>query len=226
MNAIPEVKKAAWLCFDLDGTLVDSVPDITFSINEMLVSLGFDTVEESLARSWVGNGADKLIERALTHVQKKLPDESLFLGAKKLFLAAYDKNLAVKTTIYPGCIETLKYFFEKQIPMACVTNKPRQFTPALLDRLGLSLYFSALVCGDDLDAKKPDPQPILEAIRQLDGKPESGYMVGDSETDILAAKRAGSGAIYVSYGYNRGVPVEMHNPICINQLVELQTLFE
>lgn len=226
MNEIPGIKTPAWLCFDLDGTLVDSVPDITFSINEMLISLEFAAVEESLARSWVGNGADKLIERALAHAQNKLPEQGLFDHAKQLFLDAYDRNLAVKTTIYPGCTETLKYFLEKQIPMACVTNKPRQFTPTLLDKLGLSRYFSAVVCGDDLDKKKPDPEPVLEAIRQLNGKPESGYMVGDSETDILAAKRAGSGAIYVSYGYNRGVPVERHKPICINELGELQRLFE
>ena len=226
MNALPGIKKVAWLCFDLDGTLVDSVPDITFSINEMLDALGYETVAETLARSWVGNGADKLIERALTHALNRQPDERIFMQGKQLFLDAYDRNLAVKTTIYPGCIETLEYFFEKQVPLGCVTNKPRQFTPALLEKLGLSSYFSALVCGDDLDKKKPDPEPILEAIKQLNGKPESGYMVGDSETDILAAKRAGSGAIYVSYGYNRGVPVERYQPVCINELVELQTLFE
>ena len=226
MNALRETKSTAWLCFDLDGTLVDSVPDITFSINEMLESLGFAKVEESLARSWVGNGADKLIERALVHGQEIMPEKKLFSLARQLFLAAYDKNLAVKTTLYPDCVETLKYFYEKEIPLGCVTNKPRQFTPALLEKLGLSRYFSVLVCGDDMDKKKPEPEPILEAIRQLNGKPESGYMVGDSETDILAAKRAGSGAIYVSYGYNRGVPVERHAPICINRLSELQDLFE
>ena len=218
--------KPTWLCFDLDGTLVDSVPDITFSINEMLQALQFQAVEETLARSWVGNGAVKLIERALAHVQNKMPDEELFSKAQQLFFAAYEKNVAVKTTIYPGCVETLRYFHAQKIPLGCVTNKPRKFTPPLLEKLDLAQYFSALVCGDDLEKKKPEPEPVLEVIRQLGGKPDNGYMVGDSETDILAAKRAGTGAIYVSYGYNRGVPVEKHEPICINELNELQNLFK
>ncbi|MEM7304015.1 MAG: phosphoglycolate phosphatase [Pseudomonadota bacterium] len=226
MNEISNINNLEWLCFDLDGTLIDSVPDITFSINEMLEALGLMAVEESLARSWVGNGADILIQRALKYATKNKPEENLFSEAKQLFIKAYDKNLAVKTTIYPDCIEVLKYFFERDIPIGCVTNKPRQFTSPLLEKLDLSQYFSALVCGDDLEKKKPEPEPVLEAIRQLNGEPSKGYMVGDSETDILAAKRAGAGAIYVSYGYNRGVPVEKHGPICINRLCELQLLFK
>ncbi|MEM8844724.1 MAG: phosphoglycolate phosphatase [Pseudomonadota bacterium] len=214
-----------WLCFDLDGTLVDSVPDVTFSINEMLQAFQFDQVEASLARNWVGNGADKLIERALVHTLGQMPEKNLFEQAKKLFFTAYQKNLAVKTTIYPGCVDVLKFFQLQNIPLGCVTNKPRQFTPPLLEKLDLAQYFSALVCGDDLATKKPDPEPLLEAIQQLGGKPNNGYMVGDSETDILAASRARTGAIYVSYGYNRGVSVEKYQPIYINVLTELQTLF-
>lgn len=210
-----------WLCFDLDGTLVDSVPDITFSINEMLNQLEFEKVDENIARTWVGNGATKLIERALTYSIGKMPSKSLLEQAKYSFFAVYEKNLAVKTIVYPECIELLQHIADKNIPMACVTNKPRKFTPPLLQKLSMQQYFSAVVCGDDLPTQKPDPAMVLEAIKQLGGKPETGYMVGDSQTDMAAASAAGTGAIYVSYGYNRGVCVEKYQPIHVNSLNEL-----
>ncbi len=214
-----------WLCFDLDGTLVDSVPDITFSVNEMLEQLRLDVVDEEVARTWIGNGAAKLIERALTHVIGEKPGNEMFAKAKALFFVAYEKNIAVKTTLYPGCLEVLEYFSKQNIPLACVTNKPRKFTPPLLEKLAMADFFQALVCGDDLPTQKPDPAMLLEAVRQLAGEPDKGYMIGDSETDIATANGAGTGAIYVSYGYNRGVSVEKYQPIYVNSLQEIADLF-
>lgn len=214
-----------WLCFDLDGTLVDSVPDITFSVNEMLVHLQLGMVDEEVARTWIGNGAAKLIERALIHAMKEQPDHVLLEKAKALFFIAYEKNIAVKTLVYPDCMEMLGHFANQDIPLACVTNKPRKFTPPLLEKLGMASYFKAVVCGDDLSTQKPEPEMLLEAIRQLGGEPHTGYMIGDSETDIASARHAGTGAIYVSYGYNRGVSVEKYHPICVNSLKEIPELF-
>ena len=214
-----------WLCFDLDGTLVDSVPDITLSVNEMLRQLQLDAVDEQIARSWIGNGAATLIERALVHVLGNQPSNEQLDKAKSLFFIAYEKNIAVKTVVYPGCIALLNYLANKNIPLACVTNKPRQFTPPLLEKLGMAKFFKVLMCGDDLPTQKPDPAMLLEAIRQLGGEPHTGYMVGDSETDIASANNAGAGAIYVSYGYNRGVCVEKYQPICVNSLEQLLQLF-
>lgn len=219
------VQKPEWLCFDLDGTLVDSVPDITFSVNEMLQALQLNTVDEDITRTWVGNGTIKLLQRALHHVLEAEPSSHLLEQAKAHFFTAYKKNIAVKTVVYPGCLQVLEHFANKNIPLGCVTNKPRQFTSALLEKLGMAEFFRVLVCGDDLATQKPDPAPILEAIRQLNGQPQTGYMIGDSETDIMAANRAGTGAIYVSYGYNRGVCVEKHQPICVHSLKELLQLF-
>lgn len=210
-----------WLCFDLDGTLVDSVPDITFSINQMLIEMQLDMVDENLARTWIGNGAAKLIERALTHTMGELPNSVTNEQGKQYFFKAYEKNIAVNTIVYPGCIELLQHLANQKIPLACVTNKPRKFTPPLLEKLSMAEYFSALVCGDDLPTQKPEPQMMLHAIDQLGGKPETGYMVGDSQTDMAAARAAGTGAIYVSYGYNRGVSVEKYQPIHVNSLKEL-----
>ncbi len=214
-----------WLCFDLDGTLVDSVPDITFSVNEMLDQLQLEVVDEVVARTWIGNGAAKLIERALTHVLAAKPNSDLLDQAKALFFVAYEKNIAVKTVVYPDCIEVLEHFSSRDIPLACVTNKPRKFTPPLLEKLVIGSYFKAVVCGDDMSTQKPEPEMLLEAIRQLGGTPQTGYMVGDSETDIATANSAGAGAIYVSYGYNRGVSVEKYQPICVNSLKEIPKLF-
>jgi len=214
-----------WLCFDLDGTLVDSVPDITLSVNEMLQQLQLEMVDEKIARTWIGNGAAKLIERAIVHVLEGTPSHEFLEKAKSLFFIAYEKNIAVKTVVYPGCMELLNYLSNKNIPLACVTNKPRQFTPPLLVKLGMAEFFKVLMCGDDLPTQKPDPGMLLEAIRRLGGEPHTGYMVGDSETDIASANNAGTGAIYVSYGYNRGVCVEKYQPICVNSLEQLLHLF-
>ena len=222
--SVLEALRPDWLCFDLDGTLVDSVPDITFSVNEMLTLLQLENVDESLARSWIGNGAAKLVERALTHVMGKSPDKTILDQAKQYFFAAYEKNIAVKTIVYPGCMQLLQHVASKNIRMACVTNKPRQFTPPLLEKLSMAQYFSAVVCGDDLPTQKPDPAMVSHAISQLGGNPETGYMVGDSQTDMAAARAAGTGAIYVSYGYNRGVCVEKYQPIHVNSLNELINL--
>ena len=220
-----ELALPQWLCFDLDGTLVDSVPDITFSVNEMLEQLQLDIVDEAVARTWIGNGAAKLIERALTHILADMPSGELLEKAKALFFIAYEKNIAVKTVVYPDCIEVLEHFVNLGIPLACVTNKPRKFTPPLLEKLSMDSYFKAVVCGDDLSTQKPEPGMLLEAVRQLGGEPHAGYMIGDSETDIASANSAGTGAIYVSYGYNRGVSVENYQPICVSGLKEIPQLF-
>lgn len=214
-----------WLCFDLDGTLVDSVPDITFSVNEMLMQLQLELVDEAVVRTWIGNGAAKLIERALTHVLGDKPSFACLEKAKLLFFVAYEKNIAVKTIVYPHCIEVLEHFVGLDIPLACVTNKPRKFTPPLLEKLALADYFKAIVCGDDLPTQKPEPEMLMEAVRQLGGEMHAGYMIGDSETDIATANNAGAGAIYVSYGYNRGVSVEKYQPICVSGLNEIPNLF-
>lgn len=214
-----------WLCFDLDGTLVDSSPDIALSINIMLHEIGCTSVSQELVQLWIGNGAEKLLERALHHALGEKPNANINKQARELFIKAYSENAANLTQCYPNAIETLQYFQNAGVGLGCVTNKPRQFVLPLFDALALQPYFSALVCGDDLPSKKPSPEPILAAMQQLGGQIDNGYMVGDSETDILAAKHAGTGAIYVSYGYNRGVSVEQYAPITIHGLQELLTIF-
>lgn len=215
----------SWLCFDLDGTLVDSAPDLTTSLNLMLVEMQLAPVTEDSVRSWIGNGALKLIQRALAHVQLAQASEEQLVQAKALFFAAYANNVANRTFCYPHCQSVLAYLKEANVRMACVTNKPREFTLPLLRKLELADYFKVFICGDDLPSKKPDPAPVLAAIQQLDGSPAQGYMVGDSVTDMISARDAGVGAIYATYGYNRGDSVDQYQPLRIDSLIELQTLF-
>lgn len=219
------VPMPSWLCFDLDGTLVDSAPDLTISLNLMLADMQLTPVTEESVRSWIGNGALKLIQRALTHAQLTQISEQQLLQAKALFFAAYANNVANLTFCYPHCQSVLAYLKNANVRMACVTNKPREFTLPLLHKLELADYFEVFICGDDLPSKKPDPAPVLAAIQQLDGSPARGYMVGDSATDMISARDAGVGAIYATYGYNRGDSVDQYQPIRIDSLIELQTLF-
>ena len=214
-----------WLCFDLDGTLVDSAPDLVTSLNYMLSNMQLSTANEQAVRSWIGNGALKLILRALAHAGLDQVSEQQLKQAKTLFFSAYAENVAERTYCYPHCHSALKHLQTSDIQMACVTNKPRQFTLPLLRKLELDKYFSTVVCGDDLSAKKPDPAPLLAAVEQLDGSLEQGYMVGDSATDMISALQAGVGAIYATYGYNRGDSVDRFDPIRIDSLRELQTMF-
>lgn len=214
-----------WLCFDLDGTLVDSAPDLTTSLNYMLNEMQLAQTTQAAVRSWIGNGALKLIQRALKHAQISQPSEQQLAQAKELFFTAYARNVAEQTFCYPHCRATLAYFQAADIRMACVTNKPREFTLPLMRKLSLDDFFTAYICGDDLPSKKPDPAPVVAAVQQLDGSPAQGYMVGDSATDMISARRAGVGAIYATYGYNRGDSVDQYDPIRIDSLQELQTLF-
>lgn len=215
-----------WLCFDLDGTLVDSVPDIANSVNHMLRELNLAPASEHQVRDWIGNGAAKLVERAVRYGKQQTAAEDIKPAlAEELFFSAYRKSTAKHTRIFPGAIDVLEHFQNRQIALACVTNKPREFTVPLLEQLSLHEYFQVCVCGDDTANKKPAAEPVLAAIEALGGRPDGGYMIGDSQTDILAAVNAGTGAIYVSYGYNRGLSVDQYQPIKIDQLTQLIELF-
>lgn len=223
MNRLPAPQ---WLCFDLDGTLVDSVPDIANSVNHMLQALNLAPASELQVRDWIGNGAAKLVERAVRYGEQQSGTHNIKKElAQELFFTAYRNNTAEHTRVFSGAIECLQHFQGRQIAMACVTNKPREFTMPLLEQLSLRKYFQVCVCGDDYPNKKPAAEPLLAAIEALGGKPDGGYMIGDSQTDILAAVNAGTGAIYVSYGYNRGLSVDQYQPIKIDQLTQLIELF-
>lgn len=212
--------------FDLDGTLVDTAPDLAFSIDSMLLELGLPTRGEAKVRTWVGNGIERLVKRALTNDFNKEPDTVLFDRALPLFLKIYEKNVCQRSKFYNGVTEGISYLKDNNIKLGCVTNKKEKFTHVLLKSLGLYDDFRIVICGDTLPKKKPDPLPLLHAAEFFGVEPRSSLMVGDSKNDINAARAAGFQIACVSYGYTQGKDINEENPdVIIDSLADIAGLF-
>ncbi len=203
------------ILFDLDGTLIDSVPDLAWAVNRMLSTLGRETFDEETIRYWVGNGAQTLVMRALSgkrEIDEEAFDEESFNRALALFLDAYRAHLSKSTCPYPHVIETLDELKKRDYKMAIVTNKPYEFVAPILGNLGMKEYFAFWLGGDSLLLKKPDPAPLLYACEKLKISVENTVMVGDSKNDILAANACGMQSVGVTYGYNYGENIEKYGP--------------
>ncbi len=192
------MKKA--VLFDLDGTLIDSAPDLAASLNHALSSLGLPTYDLQTIRGWIGGGATLLLQRGLTG-QKETSgvDPKLFEKAKELFFAHYRANLCNQTKAYPYAKEILEYL-RPRYALALVTNKPYAFVPPILRKLGLE-HFDLVLGGDSLEEKKPSPKPLLHVCERFEITPKEALMVGDSINDYLAAKAAGMDMVLVEHGY-------------------------
>ncbi len=211
--------------FDLDGTLVDSAADLAIATDQMLETLGRRPAGEANIRQWVGNGSPVLVRRALAgqHDFSKAPvDEAEFQRAMALFLSIYAETNGQHATVYPG-VETLLHALSEQgCRMGVVTNKPEAFTDPLLEQMGLAHWFDISVSGDTLEVKKPAPEPLLHAMNKLNGTLTTTLMVGDSVTDVHAAKNAGMQVVAVRYGYNFGEPIDsLGAEIVVDSLAEL-----
>jgi len=202
------------ILFDLDGTLIDSAPDLAVAVNHMLEALNRETFSQDIIRYWVGNGAQVLVKRALSgqsEIDANL-DSVLFEKALDIFLTFYAQNLAVTTEPYPNVPATLKSLKEAGYRLAIVTNKPFDFVAPILKGLNLDGLFELHLGGDSLPQKKPDPAPLLHVCEQLNVTVEQCVMVGDSKNDILAANAAKMQSIGVTYGYNYGEDIGSYNP--------------
>ncbi len=214
---IPEL-----ILLDLDGTLVDSVPDLAAAVDAMMTDLGLPTRGEERVREWVGNGMERLVRRALVGQIEGEPDEALFRQAFPVFRELYQRYNGTAACLYPGVLETLEQLRTKGYPLGCITNKAHQFTLPLLRSLGIESHFRIVLSGDSLPEKKPHPLPLLHAAQQLGAAPENSLMVGDSINDVRAARAAGFRIICVSYGYNHGRDIREAQPdAVIDALPEL-----
>ncbi|GAB6073549.1 phosphoglycolate phosphatase [Nautilia lithotrophica] len=203
------------LIFDLDGTLIDSVPDLTDAINKTFDELGIEKVTENEVRNYLGNGAKTLIERAL----KNKNDRDLLQKALKTFKNHYKNNVCVKTSLYPGVKETLEKLPYKK---AIVTNKPYEFVGEILKTLGIDEHFEMYIGGESLPEKKPSPLPLLYVCEKMGFNPKNSIMIGDSKNDIIAAKKAKIKSIAVNYGYNYGEDIGIFEPdIIIDDFTKL-----
>jgi phosphoglycolate phosphatase len=213
------------ILIDVDGTLVDSVPDLAFCVDAMMERLGRPPHGQAAVRDWVGNGVERLVRRALIGQLDGEPEEADFERALPIFLELYSDNTSKRSVLYPGIREGLDYLQGAGYDLGCVTNKAARFTLPLLQDLGVRDYFDIVVSGDTLPRKKPDPMPLLHAAEHFGVSPGDALMVGDSVSDVKAARAAGFSIVCMSYGYNHGVDIRTANPdAVIDSLVEIRGL--
>ncbi|HEC17183.1 MAG TPA: phosphoglycolate phosphatase [Sedimenticola sp.] len=221
------LRKPELILIDLDGTLVDSVPDLAFCVDAMMRALGRPPHGEDRVRGWVGNGIERFVRRALVGALEGEPDEALFQKAFPMFLELYAENTSKRSVVYPGVRQGLDRMKAAGYPMGCVTNKAGRFTAALLQDLGLADYFDLVISGDSLPRKKPDPLPLCHGARHFGASPARSLMVGDSVNDVRAARAAGFQVACVSYGYNHGRDIREAEPdAVVDSLAELPPAFE
>ncbi len=216
------------ICFDLDGTLIDSVPDLALAVNEMLAELGRETFSEDTIRFWVGNGAQMLVKRALLGKREadEAVEEALFAEALEVFLSFYEKRLCTATRPYPYVLETLRELKKKGYRLTIVTNKPVEFVGPILKGLEFEELIEYYLGGNSLERKKPDPLPLQYLCRETGIGIDECVMVGDSKNDIQAANACNMQSIGVTYGYNYGEDISVYGPsVIVDDFSDISDLF-
>ncbi len=189
---------------DLDGTLVDTLPDFLAALNATLAELGWGAVDHGFVARTVGKGSEHLLRSTLAHVGAP---ETEYQRAWAAYQRHYRAANGRAATVYPGAAEGLQRLADAGWLLACVTNKPTDFARTLLDATGLARFFAFTFGGDAFARRKPDPLPLLEACRALGSVPSRTLMIGDSSNDAAAARAAGCPVLLATYGYNHGEPV-------------------
>ncbi|WP_022939843.1 phosphoglycolate phosphatase [Psychromonas hadalis] len=217
-----KIENIKLICFDLDGTLVDSVPDLRLALNAMLDEFQLSHCHDQQIKTWVGNGLLKLVERALVHADNQIVTQS---DAFNCFEKHYQHYLNSASCLYPDVAHTLKTLKSRGYRTALITNKAERFLPELLKYFNIEEHFDLVIGGDTLTKNKPDPMPVNFALEHFSVDKSQAVMVGDSKNDILAGQNAGLLSIALTYGYNYGEPVSLLNPdYIIDQFNELLTL--
>lgn len=193
--------------FDLDGTLIDTAPDLHFALNKTLAKWQHPTATLQLARRWVGHGAKAMIANALLNESQKTPDEQVVESMYLDFLEYYKADIANEGQTYPSVRLVIQYLFRRKIRLGVVTNKRFDLTTLLFQKLNLNNFFQVVVGGDTLTEQKPSPQPIEYACEKLNSIPSNTLYIGDSRTDVLSARAAGCPVVLVPYGYNDDLSV-------------------
>ncbi len=215
------------ILIDVDGTLVDSVPDLAYCVDAMMSRLGRPPHGETAVRNWVGNGVERLVRRSLIGQLEGEPEAVDFERAYPIFLELYRDNTSRRSCLYPGIREGLNWLKSNRYRLGCVTNKAAQFTEPLLRDLGVREEFEIVISGDSLPRNKPDPLPLLHAAAHFGVKPAEALMIGDSVSDVKAARAAGFHIFCMSYGYNHGQDIrDFHPDAVMDSLVEVQGLLE
>lgn len=189
---------------DLDGTLMDTAPDLAAAANRMRADVGLPPLPIERIAAFVGKGAEVLVRRALTDSFDGQIDASTFERGRAAFYAHYHAENGAQAVVFDGVRAALAQLRGEGLKLACVTNKPKEFTGPLLKRMQLAASFDAVVAGDEVKEKKPHPALLIEACRRLGLAPAQVLMIGDSVNDAQAARAAGCGCVLVETGYNEG----------------------
>jgi phosphoglycolate phosphatase len=189
--------------FDLDGTLVDTAPDLAAAANRMLAELGRPPLDEAGIRDYIGKGTVNLVHRCIEATGSGTQDDRQH--ALGVFERHYLAGIADRSRPYPGVVEGLEALERAGIAMGCVTNKAGRFTEPLLELTGLRHFFGVVVSGDTVERKKPHAQPVLYAVARLGATPEETLVIGDSLNDVQSARAAGCPVAVVPYGYREGL---------------------
>lgn len=217
----------ALIIFDFDGTLINSIPDLTLAINKMLVHYKAIPLTIQDVTPFIGNGAKPLVERALAKAmpEKEITD-AFFKEAFAIYFSAYTEVTCEHTFMYPGVFDTLTKLDKKGYKLVICTNKPFSFITPILEKLEIKHLFKLWIGEDSLATKKPDAAPLLHLAKEMQTAIEHCIMVGDSKNDILAAQNAKMDSIGVSYGYNYNENIADYNPtIVVDRFTDLEALF-
>jgi len=200
------------LAFDLDGTLVDSAPGLAEAIDRTLKDLSLPVAGLERVSTWIGNGADIMMSRALTFALGREPQPDEQHDARALFDKHYADTVDAGSTLFPQVKQTLAALQATGLPLAIVTNKPTPFVAPLLQSLGIAEAFSLIIGGDDVPVKKPHPAAIFLVLGTFGVLPDQLLFVGDSRNDIQAAQAAGVPNVGMTYGYNFGESIASSQP--------------
>ncbi len=192
------------ILFDLDGTLLDTAPDLAAAANGMLSELGLERRDPVAISTYIGKGIPVLVHRTLTGALDGRAEPALLARALPIFERCYAEESGRHSRPYPAVVEGLGRLRAAGFALGCVTNKAERFTLELLRQFDLERYFGCVVSGDALPRKKPDPLPLLHACEQLAVTPTETLVIGDSANDVAAARAAGCSIWCVPYGYNEG----------------------
>jgi phosphoglycolate phosphatase len=199
------------LAFDLDGTLVDSAPGLAAAIDLALAEMGLPQAGEARVGTWIGNGADVLVQHALCWAEAAATPEHC-QQMRERFDHFYAQTVSSGSRLFPQVKATLGRLAELGYPMALVTNKPTPFVAPLLTELGIIDTFSLIIGGDDVVAKKPHPAPLYLVFGKFGLRAGEVLFVGDSRNDIQAAQAAGCPSVGLTYGYNYGEAIALSHP--------------
>ena len=213
------------ILFDLDGTLIDSAPDIAAAVNELLGQDGLPALSVDAVRGMIGNGVKKLVERAYAASGRPVQGEALDRAHERM-MGIYGKHLTRHTTMMPGAMEMIVAYKSARVKIGVVTNKPEGFTRDILAHFNLAAHVDAVVGGDTGPARKPAPDMLEHALTQMGLSAARALMVGDSPADIGAAKAAYMASIAVRGGYTTVPADELGADLVISSLMELPAAIE